>query len=181
MNYLDRIAGYEVEKRELREIVEILKNRQKYLDKGAALPKGLVISGDRGMGKKLFLEALSNECGMHVRKVDTVTALDGRDLFHRIRRAFIKGARSAEPSIIFIADIDKFFPDVPRELYDERSASLLTQLVDLLDGIERFGHVFFVITCKDLASLPPELVQTGRLDKSISLIFPTRLINDVIF
>ena len=173
MNYLDRIAGYETEKRELQEIVEVLRNRQKYLDKGATLPKGLVISGDRGMGKKLFLEALSNECGMHVRKVDTVTALDGQDLFHRIRKAFIKGARSAEPSIVFIADIDKFFPDVPLELYDERSAALLTQLIDLLDGIERFGHVFFVITCKDRAALPPELVQTGRFDKSVSLGFPT--------
>ena len=105
MKNFDRIAGYEAEKKELEVLVDIFNNRQKYLDKGATLPKGLVISGEGGMGKKLFLEVFSAACNMKIRRVDSAGALDGQDLFHRKRRAFIKGARSTEPSVIFIADI----------------------------------------------------------------------------
>ena len=173
MSNFEKIAGYEAEKKELEVLVDIFNNRQKYLDKGATLPKGLVVSGEGGMGKKLFLEVFAAACNMKIRRVDSAGALDGQDLFHRIRKAFIKGARSTEPSVIFIADIDKFLFGPQEALYDSRSAALLGQLNELLDGIERFGHVFFVITCKDHTLLPQSLLQTGRFDKSISLGFPT--------
>ncbi|MGN1103975.1 MAG: AAA family ATPase [Candidatus Coproplasma sp.] len=170
MDYtFDSIAGYKAEKEELQRICEVIKNRDKYLERGAKLPKGIIFYGEAGTGKTLFSKVLARECGLNVILID-VSDVDGSvRVCRRIRRAFEKAAKRKEPSMIFFDELDKLLPNDEEEYYTDQSKTILAQLLTLIDGMDSSDNFIFVATCNSYGSLPETLVRPGRIDKKINI------------
>lgn len=177
MSYFDMIAGYENEKRELRKICDILNNRDYYLQKGAKMPKGIIFYGNAGNGKTLFTHVLSKECDLPMYVIDLGDSKDENSILRQIKKAFDKAKKSRKYSIIFIDELDKILPDVCEKYVTDRAKIVLTQLLTLIDGINKDSHVFFVATCNNFGSIPESMLRPGRIDKKIMLPnpdYPTR-------
>ena len=173
MSNFEKIAGYEAEKKELEVLAEIFNNRRKYLEKGASLPKGIIFYGEAGTGKTLFSQVLAAECSLKTITVDVAKAVGGYDVCRLIRKAFIKGARSHYPTMIFFDELDKVLPNDREEYYTDQSKAVLTQLLTLIDGMDTVDNIVFVATCNEYDALPESLVRPGRFDKKIALGLPT--------
>ena len=172
MNILEKIAGYEAEKKELEALIEIFNNREKYISKGASLPKGIIFYGAAGTGKTLFAQCLAEACSLNRITVNLSKCAHG-DVCKMIRRAFIKGARSKTPTMIFFDELDKLLPNEDEEYYTDQSKMILTQLLTLIDGMEKVNNIVFVATCNDYGNLPASIVRPGRFDKKIGLGLPS--------
>ena len=168
----ERIAGYEKEKEELKALAEIFINRDKYLLKGATLPKGIIFYGEAGTGKTLFSEVLTKECSLERINISLSDSASENNICRQIRKAFLKGARSKNPTMIFFDELDKLLPNEREEYYTDRAKSILSQLLTLIDGMEAINNIVFVATCNDYASLPESITRPGRFDKKIHLGLP---------
>ena len=172
MNSFERIAGYEKEKEELLTLVEIFNNRKKYEAKGATLPKGIIFYGEAGTGKTLFADVLAKECHLKQARINLSDAASEGGICKEIRRAFLKAAKGRVPTMIFFDELDKVLPNEDEKYYTDRSKSILTQLLTLIDGMESVHNVVFVATCNNYGSLPESITRAGRFDKKISLGLP---------
>ncbi len=173
MNAFDRIAGYEKEKEELFSLVEIFNNRKKYELKGATLPKGIVFYGEAGTGKTLFAQVLAEECALDTINICLSESASENNICRQIRKAFLKGANSRRPTMIFFDELDKVLPNDREEYYTDRAKSILAQLLTLIDGMEKTRNIVFVATCNNYAYLPASMTRPGRFDKKIGLGLPT--------
>lgn len=170
MNYtFHDIAGYQTEKEELKRLCEMLSNRQKYLQKGAKLPKGIIFYGEAGTGKTLFAKVLANECGLYTYKIDIAEVDNVTQICRKIKRAFERAAKRIQPSMIFFDELDKLLPNAEEDYYTDQSKMILAQLLTLIDGMSSSGNFVFVATCNGYGSLPETLVRPGRIDKKISI------------
>ena len=172
MDHFSKIAGYEKEKAELRSLVEIFNDRKKYEAKGANLPKGIIFYGEAGTGKTLFSRILAEACQLKTIIPDLTEISSEVGICRKLRRAYMKAAKSKEPTVIFIDELDKLLPNPNEEYYTDRAKSILTQLLTLMDGMETVSNVVMVATCNDYAALPPSLTRAGRFDKKIGLGLP---------
>ena len=172
MSAFDRIAGYEKEKEELKSLVEIFNNRKKYELKGASLPKGIIFYGDAGTGKTLFSEVLAEECSLQQIRIDLSESASENNIGRQIRKAFIKGAKSKYPTMIFFDELDKILPNEEEEYYTDASKSILAQLLTLIDGMDSINNIVFVATCNNYYALPASITRAGRFDKKIGLGMP---------
>ena len=165
MEKLNDIAGYELEKRELRKVIDVLNNREKYASRGSYIPKGLILYGEPGNGKTLFAKVLANETNVNFYEFDT-TKMFAQSRFKKL----YKKASKNGPSIIFIDEISRFVPDSEYELDSLRSN--LTMLLSLIDGMDSKNNVFLVGTANDYGSIPQALVRPGRIDMKIFISYP---------
>ncbi len=174
MNYnFENIAGYETEKEELKRLCEIFNNREKYEKKGAKLPKGIVFYGEAGTGKTLFSKVMASVCGLEVFKIDLGDVENESSICRHIKKTFIKAAKRKEPTMIFFDEMDKVLPNASEEYYTDRSKTILTQLLTLIDGMDSASNIVFVATCNRYETLPETLTRPGRLDKKIGIGAPT--------
>ena len=174
MNYnFDSIAGYETEKEELKRLCEIFNHREKYEKKGAKLPKGIIFYGEAGTGKTLFSKVMASVCGLEVFKIDLGDVENESAICRHIKKTFVKAAKRKEPTMIFFDEMDKVLPNHNEEYYTDRSKTILTQLLTLIDGMDSAGNIVFVATCNDYDALPETLTRPGRLDKKIGIGAPT--------
>ena len=165
MEKLNDIAGYELEKRELRKVIDVLNNREKYASRGSYIPKGLILYGEPGNGKKLFAKVLANETNVNFYEFDT-TKMFAQSRFKKL----YKKASKNGPSIIFIDEISRFVPD--SEYESDSLRSNLTMLLSLIDGMDSKNNVFLVGTANDYGSIPQALVRPGRIDMKIFISYP---------
>ncbi len=172
MNAFDKIAGYEKEKEELQNLVEIFNHRKKYELKGATLPKGIIFYGEAGTGKSLFAEILARECLLCNIKIDLSESASEKDICKQIRTAFLKGSGSKKPTMIFFDELDKLLPNEDEEYYTDRSKTILAQLLTLIDGMDKSNKIVFVATCNNYHALPSSITRAGRFDKKIHLGLP---------
>ena len=172
MNAFDRIAGYKKEKEELKTLVEIFNNKEKYLSKGATLPRGIIFYGPPGTGKTLFAQILAEECSFKTININFSDSESNNSICKNIRKAFLQGAKSKEPIMIFFDELDKILPDDRENYHTDRSKTILALLLSLIDGMERAANVVFVATCNKYYALPYSLTRPGRFDKKICLTFP---------
>ena len=163
------IAGYKTEKEELQRICEVLSNREKYLKKGAKLPKGIIFYGEAGTGKTLFAKVLAEECGLYTYKINIADLDSVTQICRKIRRAFEKASKRMQPSMIFFDELDKLLPNDAEEYYTDQSKMILAQLLTLIDGMSSSNNFVFVATCNGYSGLPETLVRPGRIDKKISI------------
>lgn len=174
MNYnFDSIAGYETEKEELKRLCEIFNHREKYEKKGAKLPKGIIFYGEAGTGKTLFSKVMASVCGLEVFKIDLGDVENESAICRHIKKTFIKASKRKEPTMIFFDEMDKVLPNDGEEYYTDRSKTILTQLLTLIDGMDSVGNIVFVATCNNYDALPETLTRPGRLDKKIGIGTPT--------
>ncbi len=173
MNYtLNNIAGYEMEKRELERLCEVIQKRDKYSELGARLPKGIIFYGPTGAGKTLFAKVLASVCGLKTYSIELGNAHKERSINRQIKSTFMKAKRSKNPTMIFFDELDKVLPNDYEEYYTDSSKGILAQLLTLIDDLGDNGKTIFVGTCNDYQSLHEALVRPGRIDKKIALKNP---------
>ena len=172
MNAFNKISGYKKEKAELEALVDIFNNRKKYELKGATLPKGIIFYGPAGTGKTLFSEVLAQECLLKKINISISDSASDNNICRKIKKAFLQGAKSKEPTMIFFDELDKVLPNDREEYYTDRSKNILSQLLTLIDGMEKINNIVFVATCNDYYALPESIRRAGRFDKKICLELP---------
>jgi cell division protease FtsH len=164
------VAGLDNAKQELRESIEFLKNPAKYAKVGAKVPKGVLLVGPPGTGKTLLARAAAGEAGV---PFFSISASEFIEMFvgvgaARVRDMF-KKARDAQPSIIFIDEIDSVGRTRGTGLgggHDEREQTL-NQLLSEMDGFDPHEEVIVMAATNRPDVLDPALLRPGRFDKHI--------------
>lgn len=164
MSAYDKIIGYTSIKEELKQISDILKNRQIYDKLGVAAPKGLLLYGDPGVGKSLMASAVIKESGRKVfccRK-DSPNG----DFVKKIKDTFEQAVQNA-PAIVYLDDMDKFANG------DERhpDAEEYVTVQSCIDEIKN-KQVFVLATVNNIHCLPRSLYRAGRFDRIIKVNVP---------
>ncbi|BBN18797.1 hypothetical protein MPTK1_8g05580 [Marchantia polymorpha subsp. ruderalis] len=174
----DDFAGQEYVKRELEEVVRILKDGKEFEELGIYCPKGVLLYGPPGTGKTLLAKAIAGEAGVpffsasgseFVEMFVGVAAARVRDLFAR--------ARQFAPSIVFIDEIDAIGakrggPDIGGGGVEREQG--LIQILTELDGFQSSNAKVMVVGATNrLDMLDPALLRKGRFDKTISVGLPT--------
>ena len=168
--YLDSIAGYETEKQELAKIIDIFARYDEYGERGARLPKGLILSGEPGIGKTLFAKVLATELDAPFFYVDGSELGDHKGI--RKLKAVFARAKKVAPSVVFIDELNTFVGDYYyRTDLTKRNLSALLKLIDGMDGSE---GVLVVGASSDKDDLDPALLRSGRMDKHICLYAPDK-------
>ncbi len=171
------VAGAREAKEELKEIVDFLKNPKKFLEIGARIPKGVLLTGSPGTGKTLLARAVAGEAGVpffHLSGSEFVEMFVGVGA-SRVRDLF-KMAKRAAPSIMFIDEIDAV-GRVRGGGYgggnDEREQTLNQILVEM-DGFEPNEKVIVMAATNRSDVLDPALLRPGRFDRRVTLDLPDR-------
>ncbi len=169
------VAGAEESKQELAEIVEFLKEPQKFIQLGARIPKGVLLVGPPGTGKTLLAKAVSGEAGVpffsisgseFVEMFVGVGASRVRDLFDQAKRH--------SPCIIFVDEIDAVGRQRGAGLggsHDEREQTLNQMLVEM-DGFDTDTNVIILAATNRPDILDPALMRPGRFDRRVTLDRP---------
>ena len=164
------VAGVDEEKAELQEIVDFLRNPEKFKDIGARIPHGILLSGPPGTGKTLLARAVAGEAGVQF------LSISGSDVMEmyvgvgasRVRDLF-EQAKKVAPAIIFIDEIDAVGRKRGSGLgggHDEREQTLNQLLVEM-DGFGRTEGVIVLAATNRPDILDPALLRPGRFDRQI--------------
>ena len=169
------VAGQKEAKYELQEVVEYLKNPQKFVKMGARIPKGVLLVGMPGTGKTLLAKAVAGEANVpffHMSGSDFVEMFVGVGA-SRVRDLFEQGRKSA-PCIIFIDELDA----VGRTRgagygggHDEREQTLNQMLVEM-DGFDTKDGVIILAATNRPDVLDPALLRPGRFDRQVVVAMP---------
>ena len=169
------VAGAEEEKVELAEIVEFLRQPQKFSNLGARIPKGVLLVGPPGTGKTLFAKAVAGEAGV---PFFSVSGSDFVEMYvgvgaSRVRDLFDM-AKKNQPCIIFIDEIDAVGRHRGAGLgggNDEREQTL-NQILVQMDGFESNEGVIIMAATNRADILDPALMRPGRFDRQIYVNLP---------
>jgi len=171
----DDVAGVEEAKEELQEVVEFLREPEKFIALGARIPKGVLLVGPPGTGKTLLAKAVSGEAGVpffsisgseFVEMFVGVGASRVRDLFDQAKRH--------SPCIVFVDEIDAVGRQRGAGLggsHDEREQTLNQMLVEM-DGFDTDTNVIIVAATNRPDILDPALLRPGRFDRRVVLDRP---------
>ena len=171
------VAGAKEAKEELKEIVDFLKNPKKFLDIGARIPKGVLLTGAPGTGKTLLARAVAGEANVpffHLSGSEFVEMFVGVGA-SRVRDLFQKAKRAA-PAIVFIDEIDAVGRVRGTGVgggNDEREQTLNQILVEM-DGFEPNDKVIVMAATNRSDVLDPALLRPGRFDRRVILDLPDR-------
>ena len=171
------VAGCKEAKEELKEIVDFLKSPKKFLDIGARIPKGVILTGAPGTGKTLLARAVAGEAGVpffHLSGSEFVEMFVGVGA-SRVRDLF-KMAKRAAPAILFVDEIDAIGRTRGGGFgggNDEREQTLNQILVEM-DGFEPNDKVIVMAATNRPDVLDPALVRPGRFDRKVILDLPDR-------
>ena len=171
----DDVAGADEEKEELREIVEFLRDPQKFTALGARIPKGVLLVGPPGTGKTLIAKAVAGEAGVHFL---SISGSDFVELYvgvgaGRVRDLFDQAKKDA-PAIVFIDEIDAVGRQRGAGLgggHDEREQTLNQLLVEM-DGFASNEGVIVLAATNRQDILDPALLRPGRFDRQIYVGLP---------
>ena len=169
------VAGAEEEKEELQEIVEFLRDPQKFTSLGARIPKGVLLVGPPGTGKTLIAKAVAGEAGVHFL---SISGSDFVELYvgvgaSRVRDLFDQAKKDA-PAIVFIDEIDAVGRQRGTGLgggHDEREQTLNQLLVEM-DGFASNEGVIVLAATNRQDILDPALLRPGRFDRQIYVGLP---------
>ncbi|HPR34078.1 MAG TPA: ATP-dependent zinc metalloprotease FtsH [Anaerolineaceae bacterium] len=169
------VAGVEEAKEELREIVEFLKEPQKFIALGARIPKGVLLVGSPGTGKTLMAKAVSGEAGV---PFFSISGSEFVEMFvgvgaSRVRDLFDE-AKKHSPCIVFVDEIDAVGRHRGAGLggsHDEREQTLNQLLVEM-DGFGTDTNVIVIAATNRPDILDPALMRPGRFDRRVMLDKP---------
>ena len=172
------VAGCKEAKEELKEIVDFLKNPKKFLDIGARIPKGVILTGPPGTGKTLLARAVAGEAVVpffHLSGSEFVEMFVGVGA-SRVRDLF-KMAKKAAPAIVFMDELDAIGRTRGGGFgggNDEREQTLNQILVEM-DGFEPNEKVIVMAATNRPDVLDPALIRPGRFDRKVLLDLPDRI------
>ena len=164
------VAGVDEAKEELQEVIEFLKDPQKFTRLGGRIPKGVLLMGPPGTGKTLLARAIAGEAGV---PFFTISGSDFVEMFvgvgaSRVRDLFEQGKKNA-PCIIFVDEIDAVGRHRGAGMgggHDEREQTLNALLVEM-DGFESNEGVIMVAATNRPDVLDPALLRPGRFDRRV--------------
>lgn len=167
-----KVAGLEEEKEELEEVVDFLKNPQKYTSVGARIPKGILLVGPPGTGKTLLGKAVAGEAGV---PFFSISGSDFVEMFvgvgaSRVRDLFEEGKKHA-PCIIFIDEIDAVARRRGTGMgggHDEREQTLNQLLVEM-DGFGINEGIIVMAATNRVDILDPAILRPGRFDRKVGV------------
>ena len=169
------VAGADEEKEELQEIVDFLREPEKFLELGAHIPKGVLLVGPPGTGKTLLAKAVAGEAGV---KFLSISGSDFVEMYvgvgaSRVRDLFQQAKKDA-PAIVFIDEIDAVGRQRGSGLgggHDEREPTLNQLLVEM-DGVGSNEGVVVMAATNRVDILDPALLRPGRFDRQIYVGLP---------
>ena len=167
-----KVAGLEEEKEELEEIVDFLKNPQKYTGVGARIPKGVILVGPPGTGKTLLAKAVAGEAGV---PFFSISGSDFVEMFvgvgaSRVRDLFEEAKKNA-PCIVFIDEIDAVARQRGTGMgggHDEREQTLNQLLVEM-DGFGVNEGIIVIAATNRVDILDPAILRPGRFDRKVAV------------
>ncbi len=169
------IGGLESELQKVREMIELpLKHPELFERLGIEPPKGVLLYGPPGTGKTLIAKAVANESNANF------YAINGPEIMskfygqseQRLRDIFQKAQKNA-PSIIFIDEIDSIAPK-REEVTGEVERRVVAQLLTLMDGLSRRGHIIVIGATNRIDAIDPALRRPGRFDREIEIGIPDK-------
>ena len=166
------VAGLEEEKEELEEVVDFLKNPQKYTSVGARIPKGMLLVGPPGTGKTLLAKAVAGEAGV---PFFSISGSDFVEMFvgvgaSRVRDLFEEAKKNA-PCIVFIVEIDAVARRRGTGMgggHDEREQTLNQLLVEM-DGFGVNEGIIVMAATNRVDILDPAILRPGRFDRKVAV------------
>ncbi len=168
------VAGMHEAKKEVTEFVDFLKSPDKYIQMGAKIPKGALLTGPPGTGKTLLARACAGEAGVpffYVSGSEFVEKYVGLGA-SRVRNLFTSAAKVA-PSIIFIDEIDAIGKKRNSGPFsNEEKENTLNQLLVNMDGFDSKNKIIVMAATNLKDSLDPALLRPGRFDRSIEITLP---------
>jgi cell division protease FtsH len=163
--YFEKVIGYEPLKMELRRILDVMKNKEKYDALGVRLPKNFLLHGKPGVGKTLISNSFIEASGWNsfiCRKTNS----DG-DFVKEIKATFDE-AKKNQPAIVFLDDVDKF----ANEDDEHKDAEEYVTVQSCIDEVKN-DMIFVLATANYLPKLPDSLTRAGRFDKKFKVEYPT--------
>jgi len=171
----DDVVGMDNLKRDMKQVMEIMKSPAEYAKKGIRMPKGILLEGEPGNGKTLFAKALAGEA-----KVNFIPtkATDFESMFMAIGpmkvKLLFKKARRRAPCIVFIDEFDGIgtVRNYSGSAIETENTRIVTALLNELDGFEKTEGVLVLAATNSIHALDPALIRPGRFDAKFSVPYP---------
>ncbi len=169
----DDVAGIDEARDELSEIVEFLRDPNKYRKLGARIPKGVLLVGPPGTGKTLLARAIAGEAKVpffHTSGSEFEEMLVGAGA-SRVRDLFLK-AKKAAPALIFIDEIDAVARKRGTKIQTGATEQTLNQILVEMDGFEKNVNVIVLAATNRPDVLDPAILRPGRFDRQVRIEYP---------
>ena len=171
----DDIVGMDNLKRDMKQVMQIMKAPEEYAKRGVRMPKGILLEGEPGNGKTLFAKALAGEA-----KVNFIPAkaTDFESMFMAIGplkvKLLFKKARAKAPCIVFIDEFDGIgtVRNYSGTAIETENTRIVTALLNELDGFEPSNGVLVLAATNSIHALDPALIRPGRFDAKFSVPYP---------
>lgn len=171
----DDVVGMDKLKRDMTQIMEIMKKPAEFAKKGIRMPKGILLEGDPGNGKTLFAKALAGEA-----KINFIPAkaTDFESMFMAIGplkvKLLFKKARRRAPCIVFIDEFDGIgtIRNYNGSALETENTRIVTALLNELDGFEPSKGVLVIAATNSIKALDPALIRPGRFDAKLTVPYP---------
>ncbi len=171
----DDVVGMDKLKRDMVQVMEIMKKPAEYAKKGIRMPKGILLEGEPGNGKTLFAKALAGEA-----KINFIPAkaTDFESMFMAIGplkvKLLFKKARRRAPCIVFIDEFDGIgtIRNYNGSALETENTRIVTALLNELDGFEASNGVLVIAATNSISALDPALIRPGRFDAKLTVPYP---------
>lgn len=171
----DDVVGMDKLKRDMVQVMEIMKKPAEYAKRGIRMPRGILLEGEPGNGKTLFAKALAGEARVNF---IPAKATDFESMFMAIGplkvKLLFKKARRCAPCIVFIDEFDGIgtVRNYSGSAIETENTRIVTALLNELDGFEASNGVLVIAATNSIKALDPALIRPGRFDAKLTVPYP---------